>query len=84
VQRCPYCDCGDRCGRESTRIPDRDRYGLVLEAVLALYSKHRWACDLDPLYLAQELVLFGYFPESDPPSLVDVGSAQDIVRDADN
>jgi len=45
-----------------------------------LYSRHRWAMDIDPLYLAQELVMRGYFEENDPPTLVDVGHAQDLIR----
>jgi hypothetical protein len=39
--------------------------------------------DLDPLYLTRELVMRGYFGHYDPPTLTDVGSAQDILRDAE-
>ena len=61
-------------------VPGPSRSGRVLEAVLDLYSKHPWVCDLDPPYLAQELVRRGYFSYYDPPTLVDVGGAQDIIR----
>jgi hypothetical protein len=48
-----------------------------------LYSQHRWVTQIDPLYLSQELVLFGYFAPDDPPLLVDCGEAQDLIRQAE-
>ena len=36
--------------------------------------------DIDPLYLSQELVLFGYFDEGTLLTLTDVGHAQDLIR----
>jgi len=78
---CPYCWCEDACGREEgLSLPRLSRAAEVFSAVTDLYSKHRWAIDIDPLYLAQELVMRGYFSESDPPTLVDVGHAQDLIR----
>ena len=53
----------------------------VFEAVIDLYSKDRTVIYVDPLYLAQDLVLFGYFPKSTPPRLLDVGHAQDLIRE---
>lgn len=41
---------------------------------------------MDPLYLSQELTLFGYFgyfAEDDPPTVADVGSDQNILRAAE-
>jgi hypothetical protein len=56
----------------------------VFEAVIDLYSKDRTVIYVDPLYLAQDLVLFGYFPKSAPPSLLDVGHAQeDLIREVE-
>ena len=52
----------------------------VFAAVADLHSKHRWAATIDPLYLSQELVMRGYFREEDPPTLTDVGHAQDLIR----
>jgi hypothetical protein len=47
------------------------------------YSKHRGILELDPLYLSQKLVMHGYFREKDPPTLVDVGHAQDLIREVE-
>jgi hypothetical protein len=57
-----------------------------LEEVTDMHSKHRWVRDMDPLYLSQELTLFGYFgyfAEDDPPTVANVGSAQNILRAAE-
>jgi hypothetical protein len=83
MSTCPYCGCDDACGRERFYLPAHSRASEALEAVLDLYSKHRWVTKIDPLYLAQELVFFGYFAEDDPPRLVDVGSAQDLIREVE-
>lgn len=79
MMRCPYCQCEDSCARESSPVPDRNRASEVLVAVLDLHSKYRWVLGIDPLYLSQELVYFGFFPEHDPPTLLDVGVAQDLI-----
>jgi hypothetical protein len=78
---CPYCWCEDTCGRErGSSLSRLGRSAEVFSAVFDLYSKHRWAIDIDPLYLAQELTMRGYFRENDPPTLVDTGHAQDLIR----
>lgn len=78
---CPYCQFDSSCGRETSGSPaSLRRRSQVLEAVLDAYSKSRNILDLDPLYLSQELVINGYFRETDPPSLVDVGHAQHLIR----
>jgi hypothetical protein len=78
---CPYCQCSDECGRErALSLPALTRSAEVFAAVADLYSKHRWATDIDPLYLSQELVMRRYFKEDNPPTLVDVGHAQDLIR----
>jgi hypothetical protein len=61
-------------------LPRLTRSAEVFAAVADLYSKHRWATDIDPLYLSQELVMRGYFEEDNPPALVDVGHTQDLIR----
>jgi hypothetical protein len=61
-------------------LPALNRCVEVFAAVSDLYSKHRWAADIDLLYLSQELVMRGYFREEDPPTLTDVGHAQDLIR----
>jgi hypothetical protein len=48
-----------------------------------LYSKEPWVIDLDPLYASQELTYCGYFAEDDPPKLVGVGHAQDLIREVE-
>jgi hypothetical protein len=62
------------------RLPTHGRSGEVFASVMDLYSKDRGVLSLDPLYLSQELVMHGYFNEYDPPTLVDVGHAQDLIR----
>jgi len=46
-----------------------------------MVAKDSRVLDLDPLYLSQELVMFGYFADEDPPSLENVGKAQDLIRE---
>jgi len=48
-----------------------------------MYSKDRAVLDTDPLYVAQELVLEGYFPAWDAPTLAAVGHAQDLIREVE-
>lgn len=63
-------------------LPALSRAAETLAAVIDLYSKHRWAVvEIDLLYLSQELAMRGYFGENDPPTLVDVGGAQDLIRE---
>jgi hypothetical protein len=78
--QCPYCWCEQSCGRERFVLPARHRSLEVYAAVADLYSKHRWVLDLDVFYLAQEFVYLGYFDEDDPPTLVDTGTAPDVLR----
>ena len=81
---CPYCvGCDEACGRESFVAPAPDGSARSIEvyaAVMDLYSTDRTVLDTDPLYVAQDLVFFGHFPENDPPSLTHVGHAQDLIR----
>jgi hypothetical protein len=53
----------------------------VYAAVFELYSRDRTALDMDSSYLAQQLVSFGYL--SSMPRLVDVGHAQELIREAE-
>jgi hypothetical protein len=79
MRSCPYCtDCADSCGREIFRSPARNRSVEVLAAVRDLASRLPEVLDMDPLYVTQELVYFGYF--QDPPTLTDTGTALDILR----
>jgi hypothetical protein len=81
---CPYCHCGGRCGREgASALPRLARSAEVFAAMADLHSKDPFAIDLDPLYVAQELVMRGYFDENDPPTLADVGHAQDLIREVE-
>jgi hypothetical protein len=81
---CPYCQCGDECGRErALPLPRLSRAAEVFAAVVDLFSKQPWVIDTDPLYVTQELVMFGYFDENNPPTLTDVGHAQDLIREVE-
>jgi hypothetical protein len=78
---CPYCQCGDECGRErALSLPRFSRSAKVFEAVADLYSKKPGVIDTDPLYVSQELVMLGHFDEKHSPTLTDVGHAQDLIR----
>jgi hypothetical protein len=84
VVGCPFCTCGDACGKEAALIASSTKRRLaVLNAVQDLYSMNRAILDLDVLYIAQELLHFGFFPDSDPPKLVDVGHAVDLIREVE-
>jgi hypothetical protein len=77
---CPYCSCEDKCGREPNLAPAPfDSH--VLESVLDMYSRDRTVLETDPLYVTQDLVLFGYFEEA--PTLHAVGHALDLLREAE-
>jgi len=78
---CPYCRCvGDECGGENFSLPLVNRAVEVFAALSDLYSKDPEVIDIDPLYISQELVMRFYFEENDPPTLTDVGRAQDLIR----
>jgi hypothetical protein len=83
MMTCPYCQCRDRCGQERVNLPATVRSVEVYAAVHDLISRDRPMLALDPLYLAQELVYRGYFAANDPPTLVDVGTAQDLIREVE-
>jgi hypothetical protein len=55
----------------------------VFEAVADMYSKDRSVLEADPLHVAQDLILLGYFNYHEPPTLTDVGHAQDLIRDVE-
>jgi hypothetical protein len=61
-------------------LPTLTRSAAVFAAVADLYSKNPFVIDTDSLYIAQELVMLGYFDEEHPPTLTDVGHAQDLIR----
>ena len=86
VQRiCPYCRCEDSCGREAFVSRPHSKSGItpteVYAAVFEFYSRDRTVIDLDSPYLAQDLVSLGYL--NSMPRLVDVGCAQDLVREGE-
>ena len=64
-------------------LPRRNRSVEVFNAMSDLYSKDRTVLDTDPLYVAQDLVLFGYFDDEDPPTLTAVGHALDLIREVE-
>ena len=82
---CPHCRCEDSCGREA--FVSRPYSYLdptpteVYAAVFEFYSRDRTVLDLDSPYLAQHLVSSGYL--SSMPRLVDVGHAQELIRESD-
>jgi hypothetical protein len=83
VQRiCPYCRCEDTCGREafvsrpysySSPTPTE-----VYAAVFEFYGRDRAVLDVNSAYLAHHLVSLGYL--NDMPRLIDVGRAQELIR----
>ena len=83
VQRiCPYCRCEDSCGREAFVSRPYSYSGPtpteVYVAVFEIYDRDRSALDVSSAYLAQHLVSLGYL--SSMPKLVDVGRAQELIR----
>ncbi len=79
---CPFCRCDDSCGREQgLSLPRLNHAVEVYAAVMDPYGKDPSVLDTQALYVAQDLVLFGHFPKHDPPRLVDVGSALDLIRE---
>jgi hypothetical protein len=51
--------------------------------MIDLYSKKPWLIYWDPLYVSQILVADGYFAEGTLLRLVDVGHAQDLIREVE-
>ena len=86
LQACPYCRCEDQCGREAfVSRPSLDEVGPsptdVFDACLAYYDHDRTVPDVDSWYLAQDLVQLGYLHSM--PRLVDVGHAQELIREVE-
>ena len=86
VQRiCPYCRCEDSCGREAFVSRPYSYLGPtpteVYAAVFEFYSRDRSVLDVDSSCLAQGLVSFGYL--NSMPRLVDVGHAQELIREVE-
>jgi hypothetical protein len=86
VQRiCPYCRCEDSCGREAFVSCPYSYLGPtpteVYAAVFEFYSRDRTVLDVDSSYLAQDLFSLGYL--NSMPRLVDVGHAQELIREVE-
>jgi hypothetical protein len=86
VQRiCPYCGCEDSCGREA--FISRPYSYLsptpteVCAAVFEFYSRDRTSLDVDSSYLARALFTLGHL--NSMPRLVDVGHAQELIREVE-
>jgi hypothetical protein len=87
IQRiCPYCRCEDSsCGRE-TNASRPCSYSSptsteVYAAVFEFYSRDRGVLDVDSSYLAQNFVSLGHLNLM--PGLVDVGHAQELIREVE-
>jgi hypothetical protein len=86
VQRiCPYCSCEDSCGREINASRPYSYLGPtpteVYAAVFEFYSRDRSVLDVDTWYLTQDLVSLGHL--NSMPRLVDVGHAQELIREVE-
>jgi hypothetical protein len=86
LQACPYCRCEDRCGREAfVSRPSLYEAGPsptdVYNACFEFYGHDRTVPDVDSWYLAQGLVQLGYL--NSMPRLVDVGHAQELIREVE-
>jgi hypothetical protein len=86
VQRiCLYCRCEVSCGREINASRPYSYSGLtpteVYAAVFEVYSRDRTVLDVDSWYLAQDLVQLGYLTSM--PRLIDVGHAQELIREVE-
>jgi hypothetical protein len=88
LQACPYCRCEDWCGREAvvSRPSPYDEVGPsptdVYNACLEFYGHDRTVPDVDSRYLAQCLVRSSYL--NSMPRLVDVGHAQELIREVES
>jgi hypothetical protein len=82
---CPYCRCGDSCGREAFVSRPYSYSGPtpteVYAAVFEFYSYDRSVLDVDSSCLAQGLASFGHL--NSMPRLVDVACAQELVREVE-
>ena len=86
LQACPYCRCEDRCGREAfVSRPSLYERGPsstdVYNACFEFYGHDRTVPDVDSWHLAQDLVQLGYL--NCMPRLIDVGHAQDLIREVE-
>jgi hypothetical protein len=86
IHLCPHCWCEDSCGREafvSCPSPCKRNPSLtdVYNAVFSFYGHDQSVPDLDSWYLAQELVQLGHL--NSMPRLVDVGHAQELIREVE-
>ena len=87
VQRiCPYCRCGDSCGREtfvSRCFPDEvgPSPNDVYNACFEFHGPDRIVPDVDSWYLAQDLVQLGYL--NSMPRLVDAEHTQELMREVE-
>jgi len=86
VQRiCPYCTCEDTCGREAFVSRPYSYLGPtsteVYAAVFEFYSRDRSILDMESSYLAQDLVFLNHLNST--PRLVDVGYAQELIREVE-
>jgi hypothetical protein len=82
---CPYCRCEDSCGREAFVSRPYSCLGPapieVYAAVFEFYSHDRSVLDVDSSRLALDLVSSGYL--NNMPRLVDVGHAQELIREVE-
>ena len=82
---CPYCRCDDSCGRETNFSRPYSNLGPscteVYAAVFEFYRRDQSVLDVDSWYLAQDLVFLGYL--NSMPRLVDVGHAQELIREVE-
>jgi hypothetical protein len=82
---CPYCRCEDSCGREAFVSRPYSYLGPtpteVYAAVFEFYSRDRAVLDVDTWYLTQYLFSSGYL--NSMPRLVDVGHAQELIREVE-
>jgi hypothetical protein len=86
LQACPYCLCGDSCGREAfVSRPSPDEEGPsptdVYDACFEFYGHDRTVPDVGSWCLAQDLVRLGYL--NSMPSLADVEHAQELIREVE-
>ena len=86
VQRiCSYCRCENSCGREAFVFRPYSHSGPtpteVYAAVFELYGRDQDVLDVDDSGLAQDPVSLGHL--NSMPRLVDVGHAQELVREVE-
>jgi hypothetical protein len=82
---CPYCRCEDSCGRETSASRPYSHLGPtsaeVYAAVSSIYSRSRSVLNVDSSHLARDLVSLGYLHSM--PRLVNVGHAQELIREVE-